>query len=93
MLRITATRLGVEEISTYREQVRLAPLAIPDPLLLDLSERLPGASFHAAKATLNLAPARVFGADLVRWVEARLREAVGEPTEPGLTTREPEPAR
>jgi hypothetical protein len=38
---------------------------------------------------LNLAPGRVFGADLVRWVEARLREAVGEPAEPGLPASEP----
>ncbi len=88
-LRITAARLGVEEITTYRDQVRITPLALPDALLLDLPERLPGATFHAAKATLNLAPGRVFGADLVRWVEARLREAVGEPAEPGLPASEP----
>jgi hypothetical protein len=59
-------------------------------LLVDLTQRVAGASFHAAKATLNLTPGRVFGADLVRWVEARLREAAGEPAEPGLP--EPEPA-
>jgi transcription-repair coupling factor (superfamily II helicase) len=88
-LRITAARLGVEEVTTYRDQVRITPLALPDALLLDLPERLPGASFHAAKATLNLTPDRVFGADLVRWVEARLREAVGEPAEPGMPAPEP----
>jgi transcription-repair coupling factor (superfamily II helicase) len=88
-LRITAARLGVEEVTTYRDQVRITPLALPDALLLDLPERLPGASFHAAKATLNLTPGRAFGADLVRWVEARLREAVGEPREPGLPASEP----
>jgi hypothetical protein len=79
----------VEEVTTYRDQVRITPLALPDALLLDLPERLPGASFHAAKATLNLTPDRVFGADLVRWVEARLREAVGEPAEPGMPAPEP----
>ena len=88
-LRITAARLGVEEVTTYRDQVRITPLALPDALLLDLPERLPGASFHAAKATLNLTPDRVFGANLVRWVEARLREAVGEPAEPGMPAPEP----
>jgi hypothetical protein len=55
---------------------------------VDLPERVPAASFHAAKATLNLTPGRVFGADLVRWIEARLREAAGEPGEPGLRAPE-----
>ncbi|MGZ4149299.1 MAG: TRCF domain-containing protein, partial [Actinomycetota bacterium] len=82
-LRITARRLGVEEISTFRDQVRLTPVAIPDALQLDLGERISGATFHAAKGTLNLVPGRVYGADLVRWVEGRLREAVGEPAESG----------
>jgi transcription-repair coupling factor (superfamily II helicase) len=84
-LRLTARRLGAREVSTFREQVRMTPVAVPDALQLDLGERIPGATFHAAKQTLNLAPDRVFGADLVRWVEARLREAVGEPPEVGLS--------
>jgi len=88
-LRITATRLGVEEVSTYRDQIRIAPLALPDALLVDLTERVPTASFHAAKATLNLTPGRIFGADLVRWVETRLREAAGEAAEPGLAAPDP----
>ncbi len=83
-LRITARRLGAEEVSTFRDQVRISPLEIPDVLRLDLGERIPNATFHTAKSTLNLVPDRVFGADLVRWVEARLREAVGELGEPGL---------
>jgi transcription-repair coupling factor (superfamily II helicase) len=82
-LRLTATRLGVEEIATYRDQIRLTPLAIEDRLLADLDERVPGATFHTARGTLNLDPDRVFGVDLVRWVEARLREAGGEDPEPG----------
>jgi transcription-repair coupling factor (superfamily II helicase) len=77
-LRITAARLGAEEISTYREQVRIRPVAIADALLLDLGERVPGATFHAERRTLNLVPERVFGVDLVRWIEARLVEAAGE---------------
>ncbi|MGZ8565525.1 MAG: TRCF domain-containing protein, partial [Actinomycetota bacterium] len=90
-LRITGRRLGVEEIATFRDQVRVTPVALPDALRLDLSERLPGATFHPAKGTLNLTLERVFGADLVRWVETRLREAVGEPPEPGLA--EPDPMK
>ena len=77
-LRVTCRSLGVEEVSTFRDQVRIRPAAIGDALLLDLGERVPGATFHAAKHTLNLVPERVAGVDLPAWVEARLREAVGE---------------
>ena len=77
-LRITAQRLGVEEISTYRNQIRLTPVAIGDPLRLDLGERVPRATYHPARRTLNLVPERVFGAELVRWVEDRLRLSTGE---------------
>jgi len=77
-LRITAARMGAEEISTYRDQIRIRPVSIADALLLDLSERVPGATFHPERRTLNLMPGRVFGADLVRWIEARLVEATGE---------------
>ena len=83
-LRITGERLGVEEITTFRDQVRLTPVAIPDPMLLDLGERVWKATYHLEKRTLNLVPDRVFGADLVRWVEAWLREAIGEPRDPAL---------
>jgi transcription-repair coupling factor (superfamily II helicase) len=83
-LRLTASRLGLREVTTFREQVRLSPVSLPEPLRLDLAERIAGASFHATKATLNLAPERLFGIDLVRWIEARLREAVGEEARPGL---------
>jgi transcription-repair coupling factor (superfamily II helicase) len=77
-LRVTCRALGVEEVSTFRDQVRLRPVRIDDALRLDLGERVPGATFHAAKQTLNLTPERIGGADLPAWVEARLREAVGE---------------
>jgi transcription-repair coupling factor (superfamily II helicase) len=79
-LRITAARLGVQEITTYKKEVRLTPVSIDDTLLLDLDQRVFGAGYHAAKRTLNLAPERVFGADLVRYVERWLLEAVGEAT-------------
>jgi transcription-repair coupling factor (superfamily II helicase) len=75
-LRITAQRLAIEEISTYRDQVRLAPVTMNEALQLDLSDRVPGSSFHVAKATLNLVPDRVFGVELVRWVEEHLRRAL-----------------
>jgi transcription-repair coupling factor (superfamily II helicase) len=74
-LRVTARALGVEEVSTYRDQVRLTPVAIPDHLLVDLEDRVYGASYHPEKQTLNLVPERVFGTDLVRFVERWLLEA------------------
>jgi transcription-repair coupling factor (superfamily II helicase) len=77
-LRITAARLGVEEVTTYKKEVRLTPVSIDDTLLLDLDQRVFGAGYHAAKRTLNLTPERVFGSDLVREVERWLLEAVGE---------------
>jgi transcription-repair coupling factor (superfamily II helicase) len=75
-LRITARALGVEEISTFRDQVRIKPVAIPDPLQLDLEERVFGATFAPESQTLNLVPDRVFGTELVAFVERWLLEAV-----------------
>jgi transcription-repair coupling factor (superfamily II helicase) len=77
-LRVTARAFGIEEVSTYRDQVRLRPVGMSDAALLDLGERVPGATYHAAKRTLNLSPDRVPGAELPGWIEVRLREAVGE---------------
>jgi transcription-repair coupling factor (superfamily II helicase) len=74
-LRITCRDLGVEEVSTYREQVRLRPVAIPELVRLDLAGRVPEATFHEAKRTLNLTPERVAARDLPGWVEDRLRAA------------------
>ena len=74
-LRITARALGVEEITTFREQVRLKPVAIPDALQLDLEERVYKAGFHPETQTLNLVPERVFGKDLAEFVERWLLEA------------------
>jgi transcription-repair coupling factor (superfamily II helicase) len=75
-LRVVARSLGVEEISTFRDQVRLKPVAIPDALLLDLEERVFEATYAEESQTLNLAPDRVFGKDLVAFVERWLLEAV-----------------
>jgi transcription-repair coupling factor (superfamily II helicase) len=83
-LRLTAQRLGVEEISTYREQVRVRPVTLSDVVALGLAAVIPGATFAEATGTLNLVPERVFGEELVRWVEERLRQAAGEPAEAGV---------
>jgi hypothetical protein len=63
--------------------VRLRPVEIPDPLLPDLEERVYGATYAPESATLNLTPERVFGTDLVAFVERWLLEAAtGDSTPP-----------
>ena len=55
--------------------MRLKPVAIADALLADLEERVYGASYAPESQTLNLVPERVFGKDLVAFVERWLLEA------------------
>jgi transcription-repair coupling factor (superfamily II helicase) len=74
-LRVSARALGVEEISTFRDQVRLKPVAIDEALLTDLEERVYGSTYAPESQTLNLVPERVFGKDLVAFVERWLLEA------------------
>jgi transcription-repair coupling factor (superfamily II helicase) len=74
-LRVSARRLGVEEISTYRQQVRIKPLALSEALESDLGERVPGATYHRATTTLNLDPGGVAAVGLPGWVEAALLRA------------------
>jgi transcription-repair coupling factor (superfamily II helicase) len=76
-LRIACLELGVQEIATYRDQVRLKPVALADADALALAERVPGATFHTATSTLNLSPAGEHGAELARWIERALRAATG----------------
>jgi transcription-repair coupling factor (superfamily II helicase) len=86
-LRITCARLGVEEISTYRQQVRLRPLALPEALRVDLGERVPGVEYLPTTSTLNLEVGRTPGAELPGTVERALLLAAGEQDD-----REPGPA-
>ena len=86
-LRVTCRVHGVEEVSTYRDQVRVRPVELPDVLRLDLMERVPGATFHEAKRTLNLTPERIAGTELPGWVEDRLREALGDTVSIGEEVR------
>ncbi|HEX9236867.1 MAG TPA: TRCF domain-containing protein, partial [Actinomycetota bacterium] len=66
-LRLACLCLGIDELSTVRQQVRVRPIE-PGPgheQSLSLSE----ASYHEATRTLNLAyPARLGGEELARWV-------------------------
>ncbi len=81
-LRITCGRLGVEEVSTYRQEVRIKPLAMSEALELDLPERVPEARYMRTTATLNLGFGRVRGTELPGWVEGRLLRTVEPGAEP-----------
>jgi len=76
-LRLTCAHLGVEEVSTYRTQVRIKPVELPPDRIRELGDLAPGAAYHPATATLNLEPGRVAGAELPGWVESALRRAAG----------------
>jgi transcription-repair coupling factor (superfamily II helicase) len=91
-LRLSAQQLAVDEIATYRQQVRVKPLILSDVIEIGLSSVIPGATYADATRTLNLTPERVFGVALVRWVESKMRQAAGEPAEPGLAALVTEPA-
>ncbi len=82
-LRLTCRDLGVEEVSVFREEVRVRPLALDEARRLALAERVPGADYHVATSTLNLRPGRVAPADLPAWVEGVLvvaTEGAPQPT-------------
>ena len=77
-LRITCARLGVDEVSTFRDQVRVRPVALDAAAALELAMRIEGATYHVATATLNLRPHGVSGGELPGWIEERLLAATGE---------------
>jgi transcription-repair coupling factor (superfamily II helicase) len=77
-LRVTATRLGVTEVNTFRTQVRLKPLDLPDRLQLDLVSRVPDGAYHSVTKTLNLTPVILGGPSLPGWIEEQLLAAVDE---------------
>jgi transcription-repair coupling factor (superfamily II helicase) len=76
-LRVTCDRLGVEEVATYKQQVRLRPFALAPSLEVDLAQRVAGATYHGTTRTLNLDPGRIAGVELPGWVERHARLAAG----------------
>ncbi|HMC36346.1 MAG TPA: transcription-repair coupling factor [Actinomycetota bacterium] len=59
---------GVEEVSTFRNQVRLRP--VPPALGEDVAAVVREASYHPATSTLNLNPPATLGGEaLARWIE------------------------
>ncbi len=76
-LRLTCERLGIEEISKFRDQIRARPLRLEGVDASELAAGIPGASYHPATSTLNLLPAGTGGRELPAWVERRILAAVG----------------
>jgi transcription-repair coupling factor (superfamily II helicase) len=70
-LKVAASALGVEEVTTFRTQARIKP--VEEALGFQLAADLPAATYHATTRTLNLElPQTMGGADLTAWIEAAL---------------------
>ena len=71
-LRIGALAAGVEEITRFREQIRVTP--VEESRGLEIAAARADASYHAPKRTLNLTPPLQFGGELlVGYVEDAVR--------------------
>ncbi|MGQ0670139.1 MAG: transcription-repair coupling factor [Actinomycetota bacterium] len=70
-LRVTCARLGVEEVTRFRKQVRVRPA--DESWAHEVANRVEGATYHAVSGTLNLEPPpQLRGRELVRWIEDSL---------------------
>ena len=70
-------RIGVDEVTTFRDEVRVRPVALDDAAQADLKIRVPEATYHRTTQTLNIAIDQTMGGTrLPGWVEGALREAV-----------------
>jgi transcription-repair coupling factor (superfamily II helicase) len=71
-LRVACASRGIEEVTTFRSQVRLRPVDLAaEPVLPE------AASYHRATRTLNLTPEpRDMGPGLPSWVRSALEEVV-----------------
>jgi transcription-repair coupling factor (superfamily II helicase) len=73
-LRLAAMDAGVEEISTFRNQIRIRPIDEATGHEVAASEE--GTSYHATTRTLNLQPAPSMGGEgLAVWIESALTSA------------------
>jgi transcription-repair coupling factor (superfamily II helicase) len=73
-LKLACLEAGVDEVSTFRKQIRLKPVG--EPVGHEAAARFGEASYHEAMRTLNLDPPSALGGqDLTRWVEGILKEA------------------
>ncbi|MEX2457496.1 MAG: TRCF domain-containing protein, partial [Actinomycetota bacterium] len=70
-LRLTAERLGIDEIATLRGQVRVRPVRFAPGEGAIEAARIPGAAYREPTQTLNLVAA-LHGPELVRYVRRSL---------------------
>jgi len=77
-LRITCRRVGVDEVSRFRDEIRVRPVDLGEATVDVLQQRVPRSSFHVATRTLNLPREGVEGPDLPGWVERSLLTVLGE---------------
>jgi transcription-repair coupling factor (superfamily II helicase) len=70
-LKLTCLALGVDEITTFRNQIRIKP--VEEARGLELAAEVRGAAYHATTRTLNLElPTTMSGEELATWVESTL---------------------
>jgi transcription-repair coupling factor (superfamily II helicase) len=76
-LKLACLQLGVEEVITFRKQVRVRP--VPDGMGHEVAAARAGATFHPTTSTLNLDPPGPMGGQaLAEWVEDVLRRSLRE---------------
>ncbi|MEX2420320.1 MAG: TRCF domain-containing protein, partial [Actinomycetota bacterium] len=80
-LRLTCAALGIEEVSTYRQQVRVKPLDLSEALQVSLATRVPAANYRRTTAILNIDLERIAGSELPGWVERTLVRATADETD------------
>jgi transcription-repair coupling factor (superfamily II helicase) len=72
-LKLACLDAGVEEVSTFRNQVRLRP--VQEGLGYEVAATVAEASYHPATKTLNLTPSPTLGGEaLARWIEEVLTQ-------------------
>jgi transcription-repair coupling factor (superfamily II helicase) len=70
-LKLACLVAGIEEVSTFRTQVRIKP--VEEALGLEVAEAVAGASYHPTTRTLNLEPpANLGGEALAGWVRSAI---------------------
>ncbi|MGH2682997.1 MAG: transcription-repair coupling factor, partial [Actinomycetota bacterium] len=75
-LRIACQELGIEEVATYRDQIRIRPVEVDETALPDRT------AYHASTQTLNLNPAPgQMGPGLPAWIRSNLLVAASPPAE------------
>jgi transcription-repair coupling factor (superfamily II helicase) len=75
-LRIACLTLGADEVSTYRDQIRVRPVDVDEDALPQ------DAAFHRTTRTLNLKPAPAqMGPSLPAWVRSKLLAVATSPVE------------